>query len=341
MELLAAGKDIKGLTPVTARNADGSATVKMTGSTTYHPELRLTAVDAASVARGLTAPMPPPPNPTPEPNPNPTPLPLGVLWAWNGDLAGPTNNPFIEAPAYSGAEWNTGNKHPRVDLVTSGPGFKPIRKYAYRYTLGPGKNAFDNIRLELAGQAQSYDPAVNPDIPQIAKTWTGGEKLWVPHAYTNPAVNKNDPAWSEDSQGCTPVVQFHGNGSVDPPWGLRITGTRPGFTPKFQLIGSAVSWEDSLAFVDGVRYRFMWHFEIAKNGFLEGWIARGDGASWQQIISEKGVNTLPGTYTYPCMGGPKIEANNPGGQPEPETETFYHECFSFCETREAAEVALT
>lgn len=59
-ELLAIGKDLKGLTTATTLNADGSATIKLNGSENYRPELRLTAAEAAALRSALT-PQPKPP----------------------------------------------------------------------------------------------------------------------------------------------------------------------------------------------------------------------------------------------------------------------------------------
>lgn len=56
----AIGKELKGLTPVTTLEADGTAMIALTGNAEYHPKLLLNRTDVASVLKGLSKPEPKP-----------------------------------------------------------------------------------------------------------------------------------------------------------------------------------------------------------------------------------------------------------------------------------------
>lgn len=77
-ELLAVGKDLKGLTSSFMRNSDGSGVIAMSGDG-YKPELRLTATEVAEAVKAWTP--APAPEPKPEPAPTPAPSPLPPEWA--------------------------------------------------------------------------------------------------------------------------------------------------------------------------------------------------------------------------------------------------------------------
>lgn len=82
-ELLAIGKDLKNLALQPTLNADGSASLKLSGSG-YKPELRLNKAEVAAVLGALS------PRPDPPPPPPVEPPKTGLLKGWNGGGWGST-----------------------------------------------------------------------------------------------------------------------------------------------------------------------------------------------------------------------------------------------------------
>jgi len=286
----------------------------------------------------------------------PPPVSTDIIWAADGEKAGPTNNVFLEWAAYSGAEYNQGNLHPRISLVEEGDkGELPAQgKYMYRFEMRPGKNEWDNERAEvlMEKQAQPGGPAVNSALEQSGiMEWKEGKEVWVAHDFLLPTLPiGKEVAWAEEKQGVVPIAQFHSQGSPPPPAGICVLGTSQGQTPEFWKTGSLPQWGSTdgsaslkITVKGGVRYRFLWHWIISADpskGTCELWIAQGDGAPFQLAQAQKG-KTLTSGFTYPCLGGPRNEIFPPSGNNEiPPTVVWYSGGMTFAKTRAAAEAAL-
>jgi hypothetical protein len=102
-ELLAFGRDQKGLTATPKLNSDGSGSIAL-ASGTLHPELRLTASEVAAALTAWTAkPAPTPPAPTPVPAPpQPTPT-TSVIFGTN-----------------DGSGWNRAPGLPASEIIAAG-----------------------------------------------------------------------------------------------------------------------------------------------------------------------------------------------------------------------------
>lgn len=170
-ELLAIGKDLKGLTPATTLNADGSATVKLTGNATYKPELRLTAADVAGVMKGLMA---TPPVPTPPAPPASTFL--------KGLCTGYYNEEFADLKSIGAQVVRLGNP-PKPTEAWTANGQKVI--YLYETDVNGSYNT-GGVQA-IAQQAWIADAgkrvAANPDMYALeALNEPGGSWFWGPNA---------------------------------------------------------------------------------------------------------------------------------------------------------------
>lgn len=344
-ELDAFGKAVKGFAVTTTLDADGSSVIALDGVQNWHPKLRLSASETQAVVHVLTTKKEEPPVEEPPIEPPPS---TDIIWAADGEKGGPTNNPFLEWAAYVGAGWNEGNKHGRINLVKamdSEHGGTSARRgtYMYRYELKPGRNEWDNERLELSNNAQAQSGAKVPQGLAEAKMaeWHEGQEFWIAHDVYFPTVPNNEVTNSENTYGVIPIAQFHPQASPPPPWGLAVLGTRPGKTPVLWKPGTNLpEWRDKQTFKAATWYRFIWHVHISSSssaGFVEGWVARGATAPFEQIINMHGT-TLVNSYTYPCLGGPRNEAST--GSSVPPTTIWYTGGMIFTKTKAAAESVL-
>ena len=256
----------------------------------------------------------------------------GLIWAPNGGLAGPANNPFLEWGAYSGAEWNTGNKHPRIRLVTAtDQGVKPAQgKYMYRHELKPGVNRYDNERLELSNdkEVQEGTPGY---FPAGAGEWKEGTDVWVAFAFYYPSLymmgtagSIHEAAWNENWFGAIPICQFHGRYAAVPTFSISIDetkqylmggesgdwywGTNGTAVPRLGVQTSTTSLLKEPLKPD-TWYKFLVHYVVsadAGKGEVQFWMDTGSG-----MTEHGGVQKLAtlnnGSWMYPAMGGPRCE----------------------------------
>lgn len=258
----------------------------------------------------------------------------GIVWKADGEAGGPTNNPFKEWAAYSGAEFNSGNKHSRIQLLPESEGVKPEQgKYLYRYELKPGRNAFDNERLEMLNEQQSYDPQ---EVPLSKLQYHEGDDVWIAFAVRFPFIVNNEVSWSENTHGVVPIWQFHGQGGAVPSVGAGVVGTRPGFTPEIKSAtfpGWNTFWSEKLKL--NVWYKEVYHIHISKSsslGLVEFWV---DNENGEGLIKKASLHyaTLDSSFMFAAQGGPRNE-NGPQ-QPEPPEQTEFFDGWTFGSNKEA------
>lgn len=119
-ELLAIGKDLKGLSMTSKANADGSAVIDLAGDG-YRPELRLTKAEVLSLLKAL-APPAPAPIPAPTPAPIPVPAPSKIVIGANGASGwGPEDAKKLVALGFKGDRVELGGPYTTmVDAAANG-----------------------------------------------------------------------------------------------------------------------------------------------------------------------------------------------------------------------------
>jgi hypothetical protein len=252
-----------------------------------------------------------------------------VTWKADAEAGGPTNDPFKEWIGYSGAEYNLGNKHPRIELVKETEGVKaPQGSYMYRFDLKPGRNYWDNERLEMLQEAMPYDAASS--IPTAKVQYREGADFWLAFQTYAPMVGTPEVP---DCEICHPNVwQFHGKGSAVPTTGSGIKGTKKGETPRiFAWVGGSSNWEEPLKLKQW--YRFVYHIHVSSSSST-GRVEVFEGDEGQALAQRLNVPyaTRDAEWMFSCMGGPRNERTLSDSPPE---QIFYTDGWTEGTSREA------
>lgn len=288
--------------------------------------------------------------------------PVGVLWAADGEKAGPTNNPFLEWHSFSGPGMDTGTGQGGVSLVTVGDkGELPLQgNYMYRFQLDWWNNEasiskygdrMELLNYDVGGIGGSSNPA---NFPAGEAQWGNGVEQWIAFGFYVPEfqlvaggkAGQYEVGWSEDPEGQYPVCQFHPKGNPSPPWFVRIRGLRGsqgGFTPHMtsETEGGFDLWQESPSFKLKTWYKFVFNFKIATAGFVKLWCDRGDGAGMVKRGEHNFATWNAGwPWLSPCMGSHRNETTvwTPGKPDQflvPPTLVWYMDGWTFGETKAA------